>query len=48
MENPAFISFIFDVLVGVVNIFLVDFIKISIKSIKTTILVLKYLSLGEK
>ena len=48
VENPAFIGSIFDVLVGIINIFLVDFIEISIKSIKTTIPVLKYLSLGEK
>ena len=34
MENSAFIGSIFDVLVGIVNIFLVDFIEISIKSIK--------------
>ena len=34
VENPAFIGSIFDVLVGIINILLVDFIEISIKSIK--------------
>ena len=29
MKNPAFIGSIFDVLVGIINIFLVDFIKIQ-------------------
>ena len=41
VENLAFIGSIIDVLVGIVHIFPVDFIEISIKSIKTTIQVLK-------
>ena len=48
MENPAFIGSIFDVLVGIVNIFLVDFIEISIKSIKSIHTGVKITKLGRE